>query len=99
MVDVKKGAEFISLILIAAITVGIVVQVFLTTTPTIVESSATNDFNASGGADEDAGQLQNLSVTGKTVASFIPLLYIVLPLAFVGGVAAVLVLVGRKLFK
>ncbi len=82
-----RGAELIGVLIIAAIGVSIGVQVFLDTTPPIIDSSATD-------ATEP---LENLSVTGKTVASFIPLLYIVLPLAFVGGVAAGLVVAGKKI--
>ncbi len=82
-----RGAELIGVLIIAAIAVSIGVQVFLDTTPPIIEASQT-------GTGEP---LENLSVTGKTVASFVPLLYIVLPLAFVGGVAAGLVIMGKRL--
>ncbi len=89
----KDVAKFIGIIIIAAITVSVVVQVFLDTAPEIISSSEVVNENATG------SPLENLSTTGRTVASFISLLYIVLPLAFVGGVGAVLVIVGRKMFK
>lgn len=82
-----RGAELIAILIIAAIGVSIGVQVFLDTSNEVIESSQT-------GAGEP---LENLSATGKTVASFVPLLYIVLPLAFIGGVAAGLVAAGKKM--
>lgn len=85
----SKGAEVIAILIIAAIAVSIGVQVFLDTAPPIVDASAT-------GSGEP---LENLSATAKTVASFIPLLYIVLPLAFVGGVIGGLIVVGKKMIN
>lgn len=94
----SKAAELIGTLVVVAIGISIGIQVFLDTTPQIIESANTEAFNVTGN-NEDAGGLENLSVTGKTVASFIPLLYIVLPLAFVGGTIVGLVLVGRKLLN
>lgn len=91
-----KAVQLISLLVIGAIGLAVGVQVFLDTAEQVTEKARTNSFNATGN-DEAAGDLENLTATGKTVASFVPLMYIVLPLALVGGAAAGLVLVGRRL--
>ncbi len=87
MVSRTEGAGLIAVIIIAAIGISIATQVFLDTTPPIIDASQTGTGEA----------LENLSVTGKNVASFIPLLYIVLPLAFIGGAAAGIIAAGRKM--
>jgi len=82
-----KGAEIVAVLIIAAVAVSIGVQVFLDTAEPIITASQTT-----------AGSpLENLSATGQTVASFIPLVYIVLPLAFIGGVAVGVIAIGKKM--
>ncbi len=86
MAEVSR--EFIiSIILGVVITTAIITQIFLDTTPLIITSSGT-------GSDEP---LENLSATGSTIANFIPLIYILLPIIFIGGVFLVIFGLAGKL--
>ena len=83
----KGIGNFITLIVLAAIGLVIGVSVILSTAPTIIAQSATGATTG----------LENLSSTGKTVVSFVPLLYIIIPLVIIGGVIAGFAVAGKKL--
>lgn len=81
-----QGVQAVVFTILLAISVSIVVQIFLFTLPPVVDSAAT----------ASSEPLENLSATGKTVASFISLLYLVLPMAFIVAVIGGVLLFGLR---
>ncbi len=83
----RTAAEKIGATVILIVVVSIVTILFLDTANPIVQSA---DVRA-------GGPLENLTTTGKTIGSFLPVLYVALPLVFIGVLISVVSIKGKKI--